>query len=395
MQKKKYSLLEAFPDIASQWDYDKNIEITPDTITFGSHQKVWWKCPICGQSYQKRISNRTAPSKRKTESNKCPICLGRIIIPEYNSLKAKFPDLIEKEWDYKHNTVKPDMIPPHYRKKVWWICSKGHSYSSLPGNKINNNGGNCPYCSSQKLEKASSLGMVNPSLAKEWHPSKNGRLTPFDVFANTSKYIWWLCPICGHEWKAKCSNRNIGRRGCPKCTIGRSSSIPEQLIFRGIKKLFPDAINRHKINKDEIDVYVPSLNLGFEYDGQRYHNKNKLHKDIAKSERLIKNGIILYRFREYDCPFFDVEHCKIISVRYSPLYEDLEIELKKLLYSIDPLHSDKIKEINFQNEINDVIATLNILPFEQSFAAFEEQKRKEGAEQVAIWDYEANSPLTP
>lgn len=395
MQKKKLSLLEAYPEIASQWDYGKNIGFTPDNVTYGSNKKVWWICPICGQSYQKKISNRTAPSKRENESNSCPICLGRIIIPEYNSLKAKFPEIVEKEWDYKRNTVEPDMIPPHYSKKVWWICSKGHSYSSLPGNKINNNGGNCPYCSSQKLEKESSLGFVNPKLAKEWHPTKNGALTPFDVFANTSKYIWWLCPNCGHEWKAKCSNRNIGKRGCPQCAIGRSSSIPEQLMYRGIKKIFPDAINRYVLKKDEMDVYIPSLNIGFEYDGQRYHNEKKLHKDIEKSERLASKGIVLYRFREQDCPKFNVDNCKIIPVRYSPMYEDLEFELKKILGSICPQSTDRIQEIRFENEINDVIANINFLSFENSFAAFEEQKRKEGIKQVAIWDYEANAPLTP
>lgn len=385
------TLSEAFPNLARQWDYERNEGLTPDKIHAGSHLKVWWKCPVCGYSYQKRVSNRTAPSKRPFESEKCPICLGRVIVPGFNSLKAKFPEIIEKEWDFEKNTIDPDTIPPTYCKKMWWICPNGHSYHTLPGNKVYHTGGNCPYCSSQKLCRETSLGYLNPELAKEWHPTKNGNLTPFDVFANTNQYIWWLCPICGHEWRAKSSNRNANNRGCPHCANCRSSSVPEQLLYRTVKKHYPDAINRHHIENDEVDVFVPSLNMGFEYDGQRFHNEKKLPKDIAKTKRLIKNGVTLYRFREDDCPDIQVLGCTVIKVKYTPEYEDLETKLEVLLAEI----SLKDIKVDFSSEINDVRATLDCLPYEKSFAASEEQKRKAGIAPVALWDYEANAPLTP
>lgn len=388
---KMASLSEVFPDLAKQWDYERNVGLTPDDVSYGSNKIVWWKCPICGHSYQKKIANRTSPAKRKAESEKCPICLGRVIIPGHNSLKAKYPDIIEKEWDFEKNTIDPDTIPPTYRKKMWWICPAGHSYHSLPGNKIYHTGGDCPYCSSNRLCRETSLGYLNPELAKEWHPTKNGNLTPFDVFANSNKYAWWLCPVCGHEWRAKVSNRNANKRGCPHCANCRSSSVPEQLLFRTIQKHYPDAITRHRIEKDEMDVFVPSLNIGFEYDGQRFHNENKLPKDIAKSKRLIDKGITLYRFREDNCPDIEVAGCIVIKTKYTPEYEDLEAKLKELLIK---LSSNDI-DVNFDAEINDVRATLDCLSYERSFAASEEKKRSEGTAPVALWDYEANSPLTP
>lgn len=387
------TLAEAFPELAAQWDYELNGDITPDNVSYGSHKNVWWKCPICGHSYQKKIANRTAPAKRKTESKYCPICLGRVIIPGYNSLKAKYPEIVSQEWDYEKNTLDPDTIPPCFRTKVWWKCPNGHSYASLPGNKILNNGGNCPFCSSQKLCKETSLGVINPELAKEWHPTKNGTITPFDVFANSNKSYWWLCPICGHEWKATCSNRNFSKRGCPHCANGRSSSVPEQLMFRMIKCVFPDAVNRHLIKRDEMDVYIPSKNIGFEYDGQRFHNQKKLPKDIAKTERLISNGITLYRFRENDCPKINVEGCIVIPIIYTPEYEDLEVKLKDVLHRLSP--EDSLQNFRFENIINDVRAELDCLPYEQSFAAAEAKKREEGIKPIAIWDNEANAPLTP
>lgn len=385
------SLSEAFPNIAAQWDYELNGNLTPDIVSYGSNKVVWWRCPICGQPYQKKIANRTAPAKRRTESEKCPVCLGRVIIPGFNSLKAKFPEIIANEWDFKKNDIDPDNIPPTYRRKVWWLCSNGHSYDALSGNKIYNNGGNCPYCSSQRLCSETSLLAQNPLLARSWHPTKNQSLTPADVFANSNKFAWWICPTCGHEWKAKISNRNIGMRGCPRCAMSRSSSVPEQLLFKFIKRYFPDTVSRHKINRDEIDVYIPSAKIGIEYDGQQYHNEEKLPKDISKSLRLIKRGVILYRFREEKCPSLELPGCHTIKVKYSPDYKDLENKLKQFFSRVLSIQAD----IKFEEEINEVRASLDNLPYEDSFAYSEFQKRMQGLNPRAIWDIEENYPLTP
>ena len=164
-------------------------------------------------------------------------------------------------------------------------------------------------------------------------------------------------------------------------------------MFRAIKSVCSDAVNRYRIDKDEIDVFIPSLNLGFEYDGQRFHNLNRLPKDIAKSKRLIRKGITLYRFRESECPKLELEKCFVIQIKYSPEYEDLELKLKELLTT---LFSQKQNiDFKFENEINEVRATLDYLPYERSFAAAEAKKLKRGINPIALWDYEANAPLIP
>lgn len=62
-----------------------------------------------------------------------------------------------------------------------------------------------------------------PEVAKEWHPTKNGDLTPDKVSAGMTKRVWWLCPNtcpegCPHEWPAYLSNRCKGQYGCPFCS---------------------------------------------------------------------------------------------------------------------------------------------------------------------------------
>ena len=56
-----------------------------------------------------------------------------------------------------------------------------------------------------------------PNLVKEWHPTKNGRLTPKNVSSTYDKKIWWLCEN-GHEWEATIQDRVKGER-CPDCLL--------------------------------------------------------------------------------------------------------------------------------------------------------------------------------
>ena len=45
------SLMAKCPEIAEEWDYDKNGNLTPQNVVCFSSQYVWWICPI-GHSYQ-------------------------------------------------------------------------------------------------------------------------------------------------------------------------------------------------------------------------------------------------------------------------------------------------------------------------------------------------------
>ena len=61
------------------------------------------------------------------------------------------------------------------------------------------------------------MGTLYPLLAEEWHPEKNGALTPEDVMAGTHRKVWWLCDK-GHAWRAVVNSRTGKQRcGCPIC----------------------------------------------------------------------------------------------------------------------------------------------------------------------------------
>jgi len=58
-----YNLAKLFPDIADDWDYIKNMDISPDRIMPHSNKKVWWLCRKCCHSYKdcvyKKVSKYT------------------------------------------------------------------------------------------------------------------------------------------------------------------------------------------------------------------------------------------------------------------------------------------------------------------------------------------------
>ena len=94
------------------------------------------------------------------------------------------------------------------------MCSNGHEYKSMVYDR--KNGCNCPICSGHKvLIGYNDLATVNPKLSSEWHPTKNGDLTPQHVTAGSRKKVWWLCTN-GHEWHAQICSRKEGY-GCPYC----------------------------------------------------------------------------------------------------------------------------------------------------------------------------------
>ncbi len=48
-----------FPEIAKEWDYEKNGDLMPEQFLPRSGKKVWWRCSICGREWDTIIRNRT------------------------------------------------------------------------------------------------------------------------------------------------------------------------------------------------------------------------------------------------------------------------------------------------------------------------------------------------
>ena len=279
-----------FPEIAKQWNYGKNGNVLPSEVLSKTNKSFWWKCSK-GHEWKTKVYNRTI------RGDNCPYCSNQKVLTGYNDLLTTNPE-IKNEWDYEKNKIDPSRYSSGSGKKVWWICSKGHSYQAEIHNRTAGYG--CPYCANQKILKGyNDLETTNSRLAKEWDYEKNGNLKPSDVIGGSHKKVWWVCKN-KHHYRSPIVMRNRGT-GCPVCNKSQKSSFPEQAIFYYIKKVFPDAINGYKEifnNRMELDIFIPSIKVGIEYDGMQFHSTDAMEKDYRKYKICKDNGIVLIRIKE-------------------------------------------------------------------------------------------------
>jgi superfamily II DNA or RNA helicase len=73
------------------------------------------------------------------------------------------------------------------------------------------------------------LASTHPELVAQWHPTKNGNLTPDNFTFGSNKYAWWVCEK-GHEYKTKICHRASGSR-CPYC-YGNKLSKERSLAYK-------------------------------------------------------------------------------------------------------------------------------------------------------------------
>lgn len=178
--------------------------------------------------------------RKKKECKKIGINL--IIIPYRNAknkdkifefIKKSIFNLIEKDdinWnDFKFGNSRLKKIKKIIESKggklisncyygyydiLEFVCRNDHLVQSSYA-KIIKNKNLCPYCSNQKICKDNCLATTHPKLVKQWHPTKNEKLTPYDVTYGCDKKVWWLCNH-GHETKASVYCKSMGF-GCKKC----------------------------------------------------------------------------------------------------------------------------------------------------------------------------------
>ena len=121
-----------------------------------------------------------------------------------------------EQWDRERNgELTPHRVSHGSHKQIWWRCEREHRWQAAVYTRTGAGAG-CPVCKGRRLEAAeNSLAVRFPELAKQWHPEKNGSLTPEMVMPTTHRKVWWQCGR-GHSWQAQVNARTRGT-GCPVC----------------------------------------------------------------------------------------------------------------------------------------------------------------------------------
>lgn len=295
--------------LISEWHPSKNTHISIYDIKPDSYKIVWWLCSH-GHEWETEVQ------KRAVRGYGCPYCSGRRAYKD-NCLETLNPKLSAEWHPTKNLDLTPQNVRPNSGKKVWWLCSHGHEwYAQI---KSRNKGASCPICSGRVAIKQNSFAALYPDILKEWHPVKNGSLSPEKLKPRAANRIWWICAK-GHEWEATLHNR-VGGTGCPYCS-GRRVCYETSLQNRN-----PDLAKEwHPFKNQELTPKDVALN----YNKKVWWKCKRGHEWQASP-----NG----RARGTGCPLCN-------SVATSRMELRIFSELKHLLGEV--LHREKIlkKEID-------------------------------------------------
>jgi len=264
-------LVHLYPQVAAEWDVQRNGASRPDDFTYASNKKKWWTCDVAPDHvWDATIANRTLNDSR------CPFCAGQKVCNS-NCLATTYP-AVAAEWHPTRNrAITPRDILGTSNRKVWWQCPKAddHQWPAVVQTRTRAGYG-CPFCTGRRADSETNLAVLNPSLAKQWHPTRNGHLTPRDLGPGSHAHVWWQCPKNpSHKWFASVKNRSKGD-GCPHCAPwGKGEEICraffEQLFGKPFPKVRPAWLEGSKGRSLELDGYCGELALAFEHQGEHHY----------------------------------------------------------------------------------------------------------------------------
>jgi very-short-patch-repair endonuclease len=310
--------------------------------------------------------------------------MGVRVIVGKTDLATTHPTLV-LEWNYDLNKITPQEISAGSNKKVFWKCPKGHSYASSPSTRLNPCG--CSVCSKKVVEVGvNDLLSKSPEIAAEWDQEENGDLKPEMVMFQSNHKVSWKCKN-GHQWKASPNTRQ--KSGCPDCYGKAHFSLREKTVFYYIKKHFHNAVSSYRFKSDrklEIDIFIPGLNVGIEYDGSYYHQDPI--KDQLKTKLIAEEGISLIRIREPKTP--EVNDNSTVIQLFDLSVEDLSRAIRELLTLLEDLSHTSLKnvEVTIREDLSDIYSLMEDSVVVGSIASVNPLVAFE-------WNYKLNYPLTP
>lgn len=358
--KSKDPISTTHPLLAQQW-HSGNTK-SPDDVTFGSTQKIQWRC-------EKGHEWTATPNSRAKKNGivGCPYCTGVRAIPGETDFLTLYPRSAD-EWHPTKNISGPEEFKPGSDKRVWWKCSEGHEWESEVRSRANDTS-MCPTCAGKEIVPGvNDIATLMPALMKEWDDDKDpatigiyspvpihwrcseghewdsapntrrhdnqcpvcsgislvqgvndlttrapwlvsewnkkNDLKPDEVFGHSNKKVWWKCDE-GHEWKAIVNHRVYGA-DCPICSPKGASKIELEVYARLLKLCDSDLFLRNQsVEAQWGQKRVSRCDMAYVGDRKtiieydgEYWHSLKIYKDIEKTRALLDADWTVLRIRE-------------------------------------------------------------------------------------------------
>ena len=256
----------------NKYDYSK-------TKYVNYYTKVCIICPEHGEFWQ-------LPDNH-LKTNGCPYCSGKA-----KKTTEKWIEEAKKTHGSKYDYSKVEYI--NAKTKVCIICPEHGEFYQNPNKHLHGQG--CPKCG--KISMSKTQTMTTDEFILKANKIHNSTYHYNKVrYVNSHSKVIITCPKHGDF--SQIANDHLTGEGCPIC--GRVFPQGERDIVNIIEQYDYKLHNKKILGRKEIDIYIPSLKLGIEYNGLLWHSekfgKNKKYH-INKLNECNKQGIKLIQIYE-------------------------------------------------------------------------------------------------
>ncbi|MBP7863789.1 hypothetical protein KA183_19040 [bacterium] len=229
--KTSVSFAKACPEGSLEWLYAKNCGYGPEDFPSKSQVRAWFRCDECNFEWQTQLKVRTLGSG-------CPNCN----CDEMTDLR-EFPKALSQFDKAKNKGINPFKLSQ--KEEVWWRCNEAKDHVWRTKFRKKDAKLRCPFCRGVKGSSTNNLSM-DKGLAKQFHPTKNGKLRMQDIPLGSARKVWWKCTKSpNHAWKASVAARYREGTGCPYCTNRLVASTNSLAV------LYPDVANEWDLKKNK------------------------------------------------------------------------------------------------------------------------------------------------
>nr|WP_280770070.1 zinc-ribbon domain-containing protein [Salipaludibacillus daqingensis] len=172
------------------------------------------------------------------------------------------------------------------------------------------------------------------------------------------------------------NSRAIGGNGCRYCGSSNQNSVTELTYYLALADVFSDTKSGEKLTKQkkEADIYIPTLMLAIEYDGEYYHRtENHKKNDEEKNYAFEEQGIQLVRIHEKESIELEPSSCHIIPYNINKV-DSLRVCYDQLLDFMEQTYQEidvqekikKVRLINIYDKRKEAHLFINEVPKEKS-----------------------------
>lgn len=166
---------------------------------------------------------------------RCPYLTNDAVWAGFNDLATTHSEVASQWHPIKNGDLTPQMVTYGSSQLVWWLYPYDDprtgrhfdfEWSSTVAAKVGSKYG-CPYLTNDAVWVGfNDLATTHPEVAAQWHPTKNGNLTPEMVTAGSNQLAWWYLPYIKR------------RTNCPSFYLPLALSHYEVLNFKRYKAIF-------------------------------------------------------------------------------------------------------------------------------------------------------------